>query len=153
MRKGDDDSVGAELTRGAELEGFATAMSTIVLVIIAFNTLKGLVTSFLLKHLDNMARVYTNVGAMLLTTVIGIIAFGHPLSLGFAAGAVLVMASSYLFYTNGPAEREQLLAVDEVQFVIDEGDLPPEAYSSLRLDAQRAVVEEQHGGKVEHEGS
>ena len=79
---------------GDALEGFGLGAWAVVITLAAF----GLVTSVVVKHLSNIAKVFNSAFGIVVTAALSWMFLGVKLSLPFALSAGVVVGSLYLFY-------------------------------------------------------
>ena len=89
------DGVATE-TGGGWFRGFDLATWWVVLTLAAF----GIVSSLIMKHLSNIAKVFNSAAGMVLVTTLSWAFLGTRVNLPFALAGGVVVASLLLFYAN-----------------------------------------------------
>ena len=85
---------------GDALKGFGFGAWAVVITLAAF----GLVTSVVVKHLSNIAKVFNSAFGIVVTAALSWMFLGVRLSLPFALSAAIVVGSLYLFYGGDGGE-------------------------------------------------
>lgn len=96
-RRGERGGDGVETeTGGGWFRGFDLATWWVVLTLAAF----GIVSSLIMKHLSNIAKVFNSAAGMVLVTTLSWAFLGTRVNLPFALAGGVVVASLLLFYAN-----------------------------------------------------
>ena len=78
--------------------GYFHGYNVVVIVMIVNHALSGIAVSFVLKHANNIVKVYSTSVAMILTTAASILLFSFKPSLPFFLGSSVVTVAVYLNY-------------------------------------------------------
>ena len=81
---------------GGALEGFDSQAWFVVTTLAAF----GLVTSLVVKHLSNIAKVFNSATGIVVTAALSWIFLGTAINLTFVLAATVVISSLFLFYAD-----------------------------------------------------
>jgi len=82
---------------GLSLRGFDAATWWVVLTLAAF----GIVSSLIMKHLSNIAKVFNSAAGMVVVTTASWAFLGTSVTLPFFLAASVVVLSLFLFYSSG----------------------------------------------------
>ena len=85
---------GDRISEGNALRGFGFGAWAVVITLAAF----GLVTSVVVKHLSNIAKVFNSAFGIIVTAALSWMFLGVSISFPFALAAGVVIGSLYLFY-------------------------------------------------------
>ena len=87
-----------------ERRGFFAGYTPIVWAVVSLQVLGGLVVALVVKYADNILKGFATSLAIVLTCVISVFLFDFSLTARFAAGAALVLYSTYM-YSNPPGPK------------------------------------------------
>jgi len=113
-------------------EGFFRGYSGWTVAVVVVNSLGGVSMACILKFLDNIACVYSNSMAMMLTTLLSIAFFAFSPSLAFGCGLGVLVASMYLYH-HPLAQVDAAKASPRSTRSSEDGDTPPTTAPSLQL--------------------
>jgi hypothetical protein len=85
----------------SSLTGFTYNTWWITITLASF----GIVSSLIMKHLSNVAKVFNSAAGMVVVTFFSRAFLGTKVTLSFFLAASVIVASLFLFYLSGPEER------------------------------------------------
>eukprot|EP00123_Amoebidium_parasiticum_P015307 comp22887_c0_seq1/m.36177 comp22887_c0_seq1/g.36177 ORF comp22887_c0_seq1/g.36177 comp22887_c0_seq1/m.36177 type:complete len:340 (-) comp22887_c0_seq1:692-1711(-) len=89
-------------------KGFFFGYYSIVWVVVAINSLGGLITAVVVKYADNILKAFATSVAIVLSTILSVLFMGFQVSLLFIFGAGLVMGAVYLYGKPDPPQKPVL---------------------------------------------
>jgi UDP-sugar transporter A1/2/3 len=106
-------------------EGWFAGFNRVVWAVVALQVLGGLLHTLGLKHADNILASYANSFSVILSSVASVVLFGLDPPAEFFVGALIVMASTYLYAINTRVDYD--LLTQETARVDHKADAHPEA--------------------------
>ena len=100
--------------RGVRLWMTDPSISVLTWVLLLNMAFGGLVTSAVIKHSDNIVKVFTNTFALMLGTAINTVFLGVHFSLILACGIGVLLTATFLYFGPGLEDNKRLAAEREV---------------------------------------
>ena len=95
----------AKHSEGIQEKGFFFGYDLFIIYLVVLNATGGLLVAVVIKYADNILRGFATSLGIIITCIASVFLFGFNISLQFAAGAFLVIASIFVYgYKPKPAE-------------------------------------------------
>jgi solute carrier family 35 (UDP-sugar transporter), member A1/2/3 len=93
----------------AENGSFFYGYSAIVWLVVVLQAIGGLVIAVVVKYADNILKAFASSISIILSSIISTLLFDFSVTVLFALGAVLVVASTYIYNEYPPAKLSSVL--------------------------------------------
>lgn len=97
------DSIGTDTGIQSGLEGFTASTWWVTITLAAF----GIVSSLIMKHLSNIAKVFNSAAGMVVVTVLSVVFLGTQVTLPFFLAAGVILASLFSFYSSAEDDKSR----------------------------------------------
>ena len=97
------DSIGTDTGIPSGLDGFTASTWWVTITLAAF----GIVSSLIMKHLSNIAKVFNSAAGMVVVTVLSVVFLGTQVTLPFFLAAGVILASLFSFYSSAEDDKSR----------------------------------------------